>query len=97
MTLKVESAKERGVRRKPINKLLAARFTTNLGINTVHSDDRSPIGMDGWISGWGEAWSTYGAKKPRISWITCCHWYYVRIGMVCARQTEENFDYVRVD
>ena len=30
MTLKADSAKERGVRRRPINRLLAARFTTNL-------------------------------------------------------------------
>ena len=32
MTLKVDSAKERGVSRRPITRLLAARFTTNLGI-----------------------------------------------------------------
>ena len=46
MTLKVESAKERGVMRKPINRLLAARFTTNLGINTVMIDHRL-----GWMDG----------------------------------------------
>ena len=32
MTWKVDSAKERGVSRRPITRLLAARFTTNLGI-----------------------------------------------------------------
>ena len=37
MNLKVESAKERGVRRRPINRLLAARFTTNLGIEYIHN------------------------------------------------------------
>ena len=46
MTLKVESAKESGVRRRPINRLLAARFTTNLGIDYIHNKPGEEEGDD---------------------------------------------------
>ena len=78
MTLKVESAKERGVRRRPINRLPAARFTTNLGINTVTIDHR--LGwMDGSLGG-----VRYGAPtilKSHVkldyllSLVLCEDWY----------------------